>query len=94
MATRNSPVPAAFGAVVRRLREQQDPEVSQERLGQRTKRHRNYVGQLERGEISPALVAVFEIAQALETTPSELVRLTEDELDRGHRAYRRRVPRA
>ena len=65
----------AFGTVLRQLREQRGD--SQEAFAHRTGYHRNYIGQLERGEKSPSLGALFNIAQALRKRPSELMRLVE-----------------
>ena len=65
----------AFGSVLRQLREQGGD--SQEAFAHRTGYHRNYIGQLERGEKSPSLSAVFNIAHAFRKRPSELVRLVE-----------------
>lgn len=65
----------AFGKAVRRLRRQN--ELSQEALGAATGLHRNYVGQLERSEISPTLPTILRLAAALEVKPSELFALAE-----------------
>ena len=65
------PLHVAFGRVVRELREEQG--ISQEELGNRTGLHRNHVGQVERGELSPTLTSVDVLADALGLPPSELV---------------------
>lgn len=65
------PLHAAFGFAVRRLREERG--MSQEELGHRTGLHRNHVGQIERAELTPTLKSVEVIAEALGTSPSELV---------------------
>ena len=65
------PLHVAFGLVIRQLREEQG--LSQEELGNRTGLHRNHVGQVERGELSPTLMSVDVLADALGLPPSELV---------------------
>lgn len=47
--------------------------VSQEELGDRTGLHRNYIGQIERGERNPTATALIAIARALSVSLSELV---------------------
>jgi transcriptional regulator with XRE-family HTH domain len=61
--------------VLRQLREQHGD--SQEAFAHRTGYHRNYIGQLERGEKSPSLSALFNLAEAFGKRPSELLRLVE-----------------
>jgi transcriptional regulator with XRE-family HTH domain len=39
--------------------------------------HRNYIGQLERGEKSPSLAALFDFANAFGKQPSTVVRSVE-----------------
>ncbi|MGA8151491.1 MAG: helix-turn-helix transcriptional regulator [Terriglobales bacterium] len=65
----------AFGTVLRRLREQCGD--SQEGFAHRAGYHRTYIGQLERGEKSPSLSALFNIAHAFGMRPSEVVRQVE-----------------
>ncbi len=52
--------------------------LSQEALAFRCGSHRNYIGEIERGEKSPSLHIVFAIAEALEMKASELLRMTEE----------------
>lgn len=66
----------AFGHVLRAARKTRS--LSQEELGHRSGYHRTYIGQLERGEKSPSLRTVFDLAATLEVRPSLLVRQTED----------------
>jgi len=68
----------AFGIVLRSLREQHG--FSQDSFAHLTGYHRNYIGQLERGEKSPSLSALFNLAEALEIRPSQLVRMIEQQL--------------
>lgn len=71
---------AAFGTVLRRLR--QEKECSQDSFAHQTGYHRNYIGQLERGEKSPSLNALFDFAGSFGMKPSELLRLMEREIAR------------
>jgi transcriptional regulator with XRE-family HTH domain len=66
---------SAFGIVLRRLREKQGD--SQESFAHRTGYHRNYIGQLERGEKSPSLSALFALANANEMLPSAILKMVE-----------------
>jgi transcriptional regulator with XRE-family HTH domain len=65
----------AFGRVLRRIRESRS--LSQEELAARSGYHRTYIGQLERGEKSPSLRTLFNIAGALDVKASEIVRRAE-----------------
>jgi transcriptional regulator with XRE-family HTH domain len=65
----------AFGVVLRQLREQRG--YSQEALAHRAGYHRNYIGQLERGEKSPSLAALFNFASVFSKPPSAVVRSVE-----------------
>jgi len=66
--------------VLRRLR--QNKGHSQDSFAHQTGYHRNYVGQLERGEKSPSLNALFDFAGSFGMKPSELLRLMERDLAR------------
>jgi transcriptional regulator with XRE-family HTH domain len=65
----------AFGLVLRQLREHVGD--SQDSFAHRTGYHRNYVGQLERGEKSPSLNALFILSKALGLRPSQLLERVE-----------------
>jgi transcriptional regulator with XRE-family HTH domain len=60
-----------FGEELRKLREEKG--LSQEQLGFESEYHRTYISQLERGQKSTSLKAVFRIAKALGVSPSTLV---------------------
>jgi transcriptional regulator with XRE-family HTH domain len=66
---------AAFGVVLRQLREKHG--YSQEGLAHRAGYHRNYIGQLERGEKSPSLAALFNFAGVFDEQTSSVVRSVE-----------------
>jgi len=51
--------------------------LSQERLGQTSRHHRNYVGGLERGELNPSLASILKLADAFGIEASELLVLSE-----------------
>jgi transcriptional regulator with XRE-family HTH domain len=54
--------------------------VSQEQLSLEAGLHRNYVGRVERGELSPTFEPLVSLARALEVSPDELMRLYLHEL--------------
>jgi transcriptional regulator with XRE-family HTH domain len=60
-----------FGEELRKIREEKG--LSQEQLGFESEYHRTYISQLERGQKSTSLKAVFRIAQALGVKPSALI---------------------
>ncbi len=70
----NSPQ-RAFGVVLRQLR--LDSGYSQDSYAHQTGYHRNYIGQLERGEKSPSLKALFDFAESFQLKPSELLKKVE-----------------
>jgi transcriptional regulator with XRE-family HTH domain len=66
---------AAFGRVVRELRVAKG--LSQEQLAERANLHRNFVSLVERGLTKIALDSLYLLADALEMSASELLRLAE-----------------
>jgi len=65
----------AFGQVLQEIR--QERGLSQEQLGFESGYHRTYVSLLERGQKSPSLRTIFQLALALKVTPSEMLRCVE-----------------
>jgi len=65
----------AFGRVLRAIRLSRS--LSQDDLGAKSGYHRTYIGQLERGEKSPSLRTIFNLASTLEVTPAAIVREVE-----------------
>jgi transcriptional regulator with XRE-family HTH domain len=65
----------AFGKVLKKIRHEHS--FSQEALGFESGYHRTYISLLERGEKSPSLNTIFQLAKALKVLPSEILRLTE-----------------
>jgi transcriptional regulator with XRE-family HTH domain len=55
--------------------------LSQEDLAAKAGIHRTYVSQLERGLKSPTINVLARVAAALDTRPSQLLRLLEKEFD-------------
>jgi transcriptional regulator with XRE-family HTH domain len=73
-----APAPAtndllALGAAIKRLRTMKD--MSQEQLSLEAGLHRNYIGRVERGELSPTFEPLVSIVRALGVGPDELMRL-------------------
>ena len=65
----------AFGRVLRNIRKKS--KLSQDDLGAKSGYHRTYIGQLERGEKSPSLRTLFNLATTLGISPSALIRQVE-----------------
>ena len=65
----------AFGLAIRKLREERG--ISQERLGEISGLHRNYIGGVERGELNPTLRTIRRIAAGLGISASELIAFSE-----------------
>jgi len=63
----------ALGAAIRRLRGENG--LSQEQLSLEAGLHRNYIGRIERGELSPTFEPLVGIARALDVGPDELMRI-------------------
>jgi transcriptional regulator with XRE-family HTH domain len=61
-----------FGSIVRRRRREKG--LSQEALAELTGFDRTYISQVELGKRNPALVNVCRLAEALDTTPAELLK--------------------
>jgi transcriptional regulator with XRE-family HTH domain len=69
---------SVFGKVLRTLREGKN--LSQEKLAEYCDLDRTYISLLERGLRQPTISTIFKIADALDISPSELVRKVELEL--------------
>jgi transcriptional regulator with XRE-family HTH domain len=67
-----------FGVTLRQLR--QTRGYSQEPFAHYAGYHRNYIGQLERGEKSPSLRALFDLAKSFRMRPSEILEIVEQQL--------------
>lgn len=66
---------SALGRIIADLR--QAAALSQEELAERAELHRTYISQLERGLKSPTVVTLCQIAKALNTTPSKIMKQLE-----------------
>jgi len=60
-----------FGASVKQERKRQ--RLSQEELAEHSCLNRSYIGEIERGSVTPSLVTVAKLSQAFGLTPSVLV---------------------
>jgi transcriptional regulator with XRE-family HTH domain len=69
-------ITAAVGRAVRFLREQKG--LSQEELAARCRMHRTYIGGIERGERNPTVSVLYRLADALQTSGSGLLNVSED----------------
>ena len=74
MARRLTPE-QAFAEVLKELRTNRG--LSQEALAHGCNRHRTYISLLERGKHSPSLGILFDLAAALDTRPSGILRRVE-----------------
>ena len=70
---------SVFGKVLRKLREGEN--LSQEKLAEYCDLDRTYISMLERGLRQPTITTIFKIADALNISPSELVKKVEKEID-------------
>lgn len=68
----------ALAAAIREIRARQ--QLSQERVAAKGGVGRKYVGQIERGEITPSFAALVGIAHGLDVPLSELIRVYEERL--------------
>jgi transcriptional regulator with XRE-family HTH domain len=67
-----SPSPErAFGSALRGIRKKR--RLSQQELADKSGYHRTYIGLLERGQKSPSLRTIFNIAATLQVKPSEFL---------------------
>lgn len=67
-----------FGEILRDVRRER--ELSQETLAFESGYHPTYIGQLERGQKSPSLRTIMNLAGALQTPGSEILRRIETRL--------------
>lgn len=68
----------AISQVIAQLR--RDAKISQEELAHRAGIHRTYVSQIERGLKSPTLQILIQIANALGTSASQIIKDVETRL--------------
>lgn len=76
-------VKLSFGKTLKRLREERG--LSQEELGYESGYHRTYISQLERGQKSPSIQTIFQLARALNLKPHALVQSVEEQLPKTSR---------
>ncbi|KGA81107.1 hypothetical protein KQ41_20075 [Lysinibacillus fusiformis] len=68
-----------IGTVLKRVRK--SLKLSQEELAHRSSLDRTYISMLERNIKQPTITTMFLLSEALETKPSEFVKLLEDEFE-------------
>ena len=66
------PILELFGRNVQKFRTEQ--KISQEKLAEKARLHRTYIGMVERSERNVSLVYADKIAKALDTTITELIK--------------------
>lgn len=69
----------AFGLVLRKLRKEFG--LTQEDLGFEADLRRTFVSVLELGQQQPTLNTIFKLAKALKISPSDLIKLVEEEIN-------------
>lgn len=67
----------SFGKII--LKYRSEKQISQETLATLSGLDRTYISLLERGKRNPTLKTIFKLAEALEVSPSVLVRELEEE---------------
>ncbi|WP_044477239.1 helix-turn-helix domain-containing protein [Paenibacillus antibioticophila] len=72
----------SFSKVLKSLRSAK--RMSQEELSFRSDLDRTYISMLERGIYQPTLTTIFALSKSLDITPSELIKLVENEYDEVH----------
>ncbi len=70
----------AFGKVFRSVRN--DAKLTQEEVALAAAVDRTFVGMIERGHRQPTIRILFRLAAAVQTTPSVLIQLTEQLVQR------------
>jgi transcriptional regulator with XRE-family HTH domain len=65
------PLQSIFGEVIRSYRKEK--RISQERLALDSDLQRSFISRLERGLTQPTLVTIFELAQALNVEPVQII---------------------
>jgi transcriptional regulator with XRE-family HTH domain len=70
-SSKKSSIEELFGNVLKQVRNEKG--ISQEELGFESGYHRTYISMLERGKKSPSLKTIFQLAQALDVEPSDIM---------------------
>ncbi|WP_338961883.1 MULTISPECIES: helix-turn-helix transcriptional regulator [unclassified Spiroplasma] len=71
----------AFGKRMKTLRNQKGRKFSQEKLGEASGLHRNYISDAERGTRNVSLVAILKIINGLDSSISEFFAVGFDNID-------------
>lgn len=69
----------AFGEVLRKLRVEQN--LSQDKLAELSHLDRTYISLLERGLRTPTISTLFSISNALNSSPSRIIKLVEKKIN-------------
>lgn len=71
----------AFGKRMKALRNQKGKKFSQEKLGEASGLHRNYISDAERGTRNVSLIAILKIIKGLDSSISEFFATGFDNID-------------
>ena len=74
----NMTIEAAFGQVIRELREKH--RFSQEKLAEYSSLDRSFISLLECGHKQPSLITIFQLARAFEITATKIITLVEKKI--------------
>jgi transcriptional regulator with XRE-family HTH domain len=72
----NLSIEESFGQVIRNLRKER--KLSQEKLSDTSGLDRSFISHLERGRKQPSLVTIFQLAKALNVSPTFIIAATEE----------------
>lgn len=70
----------AFGQIIKTLRKKTN--FSQEKLSEISSLDRSFISLLENGKKQPSLVTIFQLAKALNTTPSKILTAVERKIQK------------
>ena len=74
----NLTIEAAFGQVIRELREKH--KISQEKLADLSSLDRSFISLLECGHKQPSLITIFQFARAFEMSATKIITLVEKKI--------------
>lgn len=82
----------AIGERIRNLRNRNG--LTQQELADRTELTKGFISQLERGQVSPSVVTLFDLIECLGTTPAEFFRQEEEKVVFSEQEYFEKIDEA